>query len=103
MSKKRSKWAEKLGSHCSIDPSVLDYILEELSESCYGDAATSKKVIEELTVKCDFSEEELRKFIRDVSENCPMDAKKLHIEITKAEGKKELAFNAINKVVGKAF
>ena len=98
-----TQWAKKLSTQCNIDPATLKYILEELSESCYGDAATSKKVIEELTVKCDFSEEELRKFIRDVSENCPMDAKKLHIEITKAEGKKELAFNAINKVVGKAF
>jgi len=30
-----------------------------------------------------------------------MDAKKLHSEVTKARGKKALAFEAVNNVIGK--
>jgi len=75
-------------------------MLEELSESCYGDANTSKKVIEELTLKCNFKKDELDKFIREVSKNCPIDAKKLRVEIGEAEGRKDMAFQAIRKVSG---
>ena len=77
--------------------------MEELSESCYGDANTSKKVIEELALSCHFNDEDLKKFISEVSRNCPMDAKKLHKEVIKAKGKKEVAFSAVNKVIGKPF
>ena len=82
---------------------ALEYALEELSESCYGDSLSSKKVIEELTKSCHFSEAELRKFVESVSKNCPMDVKKLHEEVVQAEGKKDLAFRAINKVAGKLY
>jgi hypothetical protein len=71
--------------------------MEELSESCYADAATAKKIIEELTLRCFLNEQELKKFIRDVSKNCPMDAKKLEEEVVNSEGKKELAFKAIDR------
>ncbi|UCB60552.1 MAG: hypothetical protein JSW72_00325 [Candidatus Bathyarchaeota archaeon] len=96
-----SEWEEKLGSACSISSDILKQALEELSESCYGDANTSKKVIEELALNCQFSEDELSEFIRSVSRNCPMDAKKLHNEVTRAKGKKALAFDAVNKVMGR--
>jgi hypothetical protein len=73
----------------------LDDILKELSSSCYSDTETSKKVIEELTLSCSFEEGELRKFVREVSDHCPIDAKKLHQEVLKSEGNKEVAMQAI--------
>lgn len=91
------KWAKKLGTECRLDPAFIKYLLEELSESCFGDATTSKKVIEELTLKCNLNENELRKFISEVSKNCPIDAKKLHTEIIKSEGRKDAAFQAVYK------
>jgi len=89
------KWAKKLGSQCNLDPDFLKNALEELSESCSGDARTSQKVIEELTLKCNLNKDELKKFINEVSKNCPVDIKKLYEEISKAEGEKEEAFDAI--------
>ena len=97
------KWAEKLRANCGVSAEALEYALEELSESCYGDSLSSKKVIEELTKSCHFSEAELRKFVESVSKNCPMDVKKRHEEVVQAEGKKDLAFRAINKVAGKLY
>lgn len=93
-----TKWAKKLSGQCDLAPDVLQSALEELSESCYGDAETSRKAIEELTLKCHFSEADLKKFMNEVSKNCPMDAKKLHEEIVDAEGNREEAFRAINRV-----
>jgi len=84
-----------------LDPKFLEFALEELSESCHGDARTSKEVIEELTLSCHLNEDDLRKFVEDVSKNCPMDAKKLKKEVVQAEGKKELAFQAIHRVSAK--
>jgi hypothetical protein len=89
------KWAKKLSGECNLDPDFLKTALEELSESCFGDARTSQKVIEELTLKCGVTKDELNKFISEVSKNCPVDAKKLYEEILKAEGEKDLAFDAI--------
>ncbi|UCB60829.1 MAG: hypothetical protein JSV75_04330 [Candidatus Bathyarchaeota archaeon] len=99
----KREWAEQLGSKCDIDSETLEHVIEELSESCYGDAKTARKVVEELTLKCSFKKGELTKFIREVSQNCPMDAKKLHNEILKAEGKREQAFQAIYRAARTRF
>lgn len=91
------KWAKMLSPKCGIDTKILESALEELSESCYGDAKTSRDIIEELTLSCHLDQAELKKFVSEVSRSCPMDSKKLKDEIIKAKGKKELAFQAINK------
>ncbi len=93
----QKKWAEKLSSQCGLSPAFLKSVLEELSESCYGDSSTAKSVIEELTTSCHMTKEDLSKFIRDVAKSCPIDTKKLQSEIVKAKGKKELAFQAVEK------
>jgi hypothetical protein len=95
------KWAESLSEQCGVDPKFLKYALEELSESCHADTATAKDLIEELTLSCGFHEEDLKKFVDQVSKNCPLDVKKLYREVLDASGKKEEAFNAINRVTGK--
>lgn len=68
-----------------------------MSSSCYSDTETSQKIIEELTLSCGFEEKELRKFTSEVSDKCPIDAKKLHQEILRSEGNKELAMQAIER------
>lgn len=80
-----------------MSSAFLASAMEELSESCYGDAKTAKSIVEELTLSCHMNEADLRKFIGDVSKSCPMDVKKLKNEVVKANGKKDLAFQAITK------
>jgi hypothetical protein len=97
------KWAKELSANCGVDAKVLEFLHEELSESCSGDAANSKRVIEELTTSCHFNEAELKKFMENVSKNCPLDMKRLHEEIVRAEGRKDLAYEAINRVAEKPY
>jgi hypothetical protein len=72
-------------------------MVKEMSSSCYSDTETTKQIIEELTLSCGFEEKELRKFTRDVADKCPIDAKKLHQEVLRSEGNKELAIQAIER------
>jgi hypothetical protein len=94
------KWARQLSLRCGVEPKFLQLALEELRESCGADSKTAKDIIEELTTTCHLSEKELREFVKEVAKNCPVDMKQLHKEITKAEGSKDKAFEAVQTVVG---
>jgi hypothetical protein len=94
------KWSKQLSLKCGVEPRYLQLALEELKESCGADSKTSREIIEELTTTCHLNEKELREFVKEVAKNCPVDFKELHQEITRAEGKKAEAFEAIQNVVG---
>jgi len=63
----------------------------------------SEESYSRVNTSCHFNEDDLKKFVEEVSKNCPIDAKKLQEEIGQAKGRKELAFQAINKVTGRPF
>jgi hypothetical protein len=94
------KWAKELSLKCAVEPKFLELALEELKESCGADSKTSKEIMEELTTTCHLNQKELIGFIKEVARNCPLDVKELHRQITEANGKKELAREAIYKVSG---
>ena len=94
------KWAKKLSLKCGVEPKFLQRAVEEIKESCGADSKTSREIIAELTTTCHLDKKELMEFVKEVAKNCPMDIMELHKEIQKAEGSKDIAFRAINKVSG---